>query len=58
MMPFGNPNKVIADRGPAFIGDAWADLADVFDFRYILISREAAFGNGTLEREKRGDAQS
>ena len=51
MMPFWKPDKVIADRGPASIGRAWADIADIFDFQYILISREAAFENGTVERE-------
>ena len=50
MMPLGNPAKLIADRGPAFIGTSWANLADLLDFQYVLISREAPFENGTVER--------
>ena len=40
LLPLGKTPEVIADRGPAFVGEACASLADLMDFHSIMISRE------------------
>ena len=46
----GKPRKLIADRGPAFIGGAWGEVCDLLNIQMILISKGCAHENGTAER--------
>ena len=44
------PKKLIADRGPAFIGSVWGSRCDLLDVQMCLISRECPLGNGMVGR--------
>ena len=46
----GKPRRIIADRGPALIGDDRGKILDLFEIQMTLIDRECAFENGTVGR--------
>ena len=46
----GRPGKILADRGPAFIGAECDSLCDLMEIQMILIARECTHENGIAER--------
>ena len=38
--PLGNPRRILADRGPSFLGKVWDDVCGLFEVQMILIAKE------------------
>lgn len=50
---FGNPRRIISDRGTAFTSNAFADYCKNEDIEHILIVTGVPRGNGQVERTNR-----
>ena len=50
---FGNPVRIITDRGTAFISQAFEDYCNENKIQYLLIATGVPRGNGQVERMHR-----
>ena len=45
----GKQRRLIADQGPAFIGNPWSNVADFLEIQITLINNECPYENGMVE---------